>query len=1391
MWRTLIAVLVAFIASVAAVAPTRPAAAGTCAENLLDSATDMSPESWNWDGPSEDDSNCDYAPAIRNKFDPNLLRLVVSPTDANPDSASPNLQPATGSGKERVRIQVLAKTEDMERAKALLLSLGGEISGTGTVAFVEGPPGSDVGIIQGWSPVRSLEELASSDAVSYVRIPLKALVFQEAIDESPAASFDLETWHKSGFRGGGVKVGVLDSGFAGILDREYQDLPLIETRSFADAEPDDPCGDRSQGTHSLRTIHEIAPEAELYAARIETLVDAQEAVSWLVNDVGVDIVRIPLVSFPVPDESLALPEKETENSIFAGNVFWATPEPATWKKPWSGPFQDRGDGFHLFAPNRNVEPAELPDDGEGNSGNAPATHVFLGWENPEGAKTDLDLHLLQWDGSGWNPVAESAKVQPGVLSRHPLEYLSTDSTGTERFYGYAVRGNTLAEGLSFEISTSEDNVFTDETSKPTSSMAAGMAALLASARPGLSAGEIQSLLAALCQDPNSLPEVLSGYEATIFRTKAGEAGCIEFLSIFNFTYCNGDPDFWVDHDEWGWAADRGLSAKRLEVECKVVNAGTNIRVLVNGSEVARWYAEVGEVHHVEDIDVEIAQEDTVVFGHGNAPDGCVDVDEDSPVRVVFWDTPIPTTGSLQVTIGPQGAIDAGAKWQVDGGEWQNSGDTVTELAEGNHTVSYSSVSGWSKPADASVSITVGETATASGTYTQQTGSLRVTISPQGAIDAGAKWRVDGGQWQNSGATVSGLTVGSHTVSYSSITGWNTPGNASVTVYYGQATNTSATYVQQTGALKVAIIPQEAIDAGAHWRVDGGTWRDSGATASGLITGSHTVSYKAIDGWDTPANNSVTVSYNQTTTASGTYVQQTGSLRVTISPQEAIDAGAQWRVDGGAWRNSGATVSGLSVGAHTVSYKAISGWDSPEDESVAISNGVTSTTTGTYVYVCSEREVLIALYNSTDGDNWTDNSGWKEPPLHTDAFAMPGTECGWNGITCDEEDKYVEKIDLHSNNLVGTIPAELGYLSNLSHLYLYSNQLSGSIPPELGNLGSLYSLYLYSNQLSGSIPPELGNLGSLNYLYLYSNQLSGSIPPELGNLGSLHDLSLYSNQLSGSIPPELGNLGSLYQLSLSSNQLSGPIPGELGSMSSLFTLRLFDNQLSGSIPPELGNLSSLSYLELSDNQLSGSIPPELGNLSSLSYLELSDNQLSGSIPLELGNLGNLNYLYLDSNQLWGCIPSSLGNCSSLEDLEIHNNQLSGQIPAELISLTNLIDWNSDLRNNHLYTANADLKNFLDQKQYGGDWESSQTFETDILRVEPSEQCGVYTPCFDSFQDAFDFSTSPSTIFVAEGEYGEKLVIENGDTLVLTWDKDFCCGSPSGPVILRVPVWQGKF
>ncbi|MCP4642504.1 MAG: 6-bladed beta-propeller, partial [bacterium] len=222
------------------------------------------------------------------------------------------------------------------------------------------------------------------------------------------------------------------------------------------------------------------------------------------------------------------------------------------------------------------------------------------------------------------------------------------------------------------------------------------------------------------------------------------------------------------------------------------------------------------------------------------------------------------TGSLSVTLEPEAARTAGAQWRVGGSGWRDSGDTVTGLVEGQHTVFFSTVPGWNTPGDQPVSVTTGQTTSATGTYTLQVGSLAVTIEPEAARTAGAQWRVDGGDWQNSGATVTGLSVGAHTVSYNSVAGWNTPGNQTVSVTTGQTTSATGTYTLQVGSLTVTIEPEAARTAGAQWRVDGGDWQNSGAIMTGLSVGAHTVSYNSVAGWNTPSDESVTITNGQLT-----------------------------------------------------------------------------------------------------------------------------------------------------------------------------------------------------------------------------------------------------------------------------------------------------------------------------------------------------------------------------------------------------------------------------------------------------------------------------------------------------------------------------------------------
>lgn len=161
----------------------------------------------------------------------------------------------------------------------------------------------------------------------------------------------------------------------------------------------------------------------------------------------------------------------------------------------------------------------------------------------------------------------------------------------------------------------------------------------------------------------------------------------------------------------------------------------------------------------------------------------------------------------------------------------------------------------------------------------------------------------------------------------------------------------------------------------------------------------------------------------------------------------------------------------------------------------------------------ERDALIALYVSADGANWSISTNW---------LGAAGTECTWYGVSC--------------------------IFSGVEELRLQDNNLSGSIPPELGDLSDLYVLQLNSNNLSGSIPPELGNL-SAEAMSLADNQLSGSIPPELGNMSGAGAINLSSNSLSGRIPSEFTD-HALYSLPIGYNALWTTDPNLLAFLNSI-------------------------------------------------------------------------------------------------------------------------------------------------------------------------------------------------------------------------------------------------
>lgn len=285
-----------------------------------------------------------------------------------------------------------------------------------------------------------------------------------------------------------------------------------------------------------------------------------------------------------------------------------------------------------------------------------------------------------------------------------------------------------------------------------------------------------------------------------------------------------------------------------------------------------------------------------------------------------------------------------ARWRLDGGTWRATGITLSNVAEGPHTVDFNTVAGWTSPAPIAFSVVHAQTSSLNGTYTQ-TGSVSVSISPSAAASAGAKWRLDGGAWNISGAVTANVAVGDHSITFSDVAGWLTPAGQTVTVSPNAVTSATGTYIG-VGNVSATILPAAAVTAGAKWRLDGGALQNSGAVLSNIVEGAHTLSFSDVANWNTPATQTVTVLQGQTATASGTYTQ-TGKLSVQLLPSPATDEGAKWAVDGGVMNASGATLEGLTPGSHTLTFSSVAGWTSPTTATINVTAGQTASTTQVY------------------------------------------------------------------------------------------------------------------------------------------------------------------------------------------------------------------------------------------------------------------------------------------------------------------------------------------------------------------------------------------------------------------------------------------------------------
>ena len=338
------------------------------------------------------------------------------------------------------RLRVIVETQPGGKAKAAtsLAALDGQVDAT---------YGS---LMRANVPISNLEKLAAAPGVGLVRAPVapRPQVMSEGVGEIGASA-----WQAAGWTGAGVKIGIVDIGF--------QDYPSLLGTELPPAGgvvvwggpglPED--GGDVHGTAVAEIVHDVAPGARLYLARVADDIDLGNATNWLLSQ-NVDVITMSL-SWPMAGLGDGGGEvNDIVTAAVSGGAFWANAAGNQRLGHWMGDFDastvETPDGhtYNEFEPGSDLtENTFFCSEGDDIYG-------VLRWQDSWGGATqDYDLELWGWntDISAWELVDLSTDRQAGGPTDRPREAVVTQAP-TTGLYGWSiVRYDASRSAVSFDL----------------------------------------------------------------------------------------------------------------------------------------------------------------------------------------------------------------------------------------------------------------------------------------------------------------------------------------------------------------------------------------------------------------------------------------------------------------------------------------------------------------------------------------------------------------------------------------------------------------------------------------------------------------------------------------------------------------------------------------------------------------------------------------------------------------------------------------------------------------------------------------------------------------------------------------------------------------------------
>lgn len=230
--------------------------------------------------------------------------------------------------------------------------------------------------------------------------------------------------HALNANGAGIKIGIIDLGFAGLSTAQAAgELP---TNAVVTDYTGTGTGGINHGTQVAQIVYDMAPQAQLYLAKISTDVELQQAVNAMIA-AGVTVINHSVGWYGAAFYDGTGPLCNIVNSAANSGIQWVNSAGNDRLRHFMGTLTDvNADLRHEFASGQNYDTLWI--------GAGVTVQLILNWDNYASGTIDYDLFLYNGNPDSGGSIVASSQSRQGSTYPYPYEALSYTASTAGTYY---------------------------------------------------------------------------------------------------------------------------------------------------------------------------------------------------------------------------------------------------------------------------------------------------------------------------------------------------------------------------------------------------------------------------------------------------------------------------------------------------------------------------------------------------------------------------------------------------------------------------------------------------------------------------------------------------------------------------------------------------------------------------------------------------------------------------------------------------------------------------------------------------------------------------------------------------------------------------------------------